>query len=105
MSGVPRGRTGSFWSEGVGDRGLRPGRKLWALSEGPSLAWGQPQVEHGDCRTLAWGCPLPGPQGSIQYPVSRKVSTFQDSGKAGTSPLPEAPDSFSKKNLIWNLNI
>lgn len=68
MSGVPRGRTGSFWSEGVGDRGLGPGRKLWALSEWPFLAWGQPQVEHGDCWTLAWGCPLPGPQGSIQCP-------------------------------------
>ena len=66
MSRVPRGGTGSFWSEGVGDRGLGPGRKLWALSEWPSLAWGKPQVEHGDCWTLAWGCPLPGPQGSIQ---------------------------------------
>lgn len=47
-----------------GRRGQRPsglGRMLWALSQGPSLAWGRPTVEHGDCLTPSKGLPTAQP--------------------------------------------
>ena len=56
---------GREWKFPVGGRrGRRPsglGRRLWALRQGPSLAWGRPKVEHGDCLTPGKGLPAARP--------------------------------------------